>query len=64
MLWCIALPSLQARDSLERFQVDPVSGISSVSLGELLEGVNLDDQEEGMDSGTTGTRRENKESEL
>lgn len=44
--------------------MDPVSGISSVSLGELLERVVPVDQEEGVDSGTTGRRGEKKESEL
>lgn len=44
--------------------MDPSSGISSISLGELLEGVVPVDQEVCVDSETAGARREKRESEL
>lgn len=58
------MPSVQARDSLEHFQVDPASGISSISLGELLDGAVPISQDGGVDSGKAGTSQEKKESEL
>lgn len=58
------MPSVQARDSLEHFQVDPDSGISSISLGELLDGAVPVNQDGGVDSGKAGSSQEKKESEL
>ena len=58
------LPSVQARANLEHFQVDPSSGISSISLAELLKGVVPVDPEVCIDSGIAGARREKREGEL
>lgn len=61
MVCCV--PSLQARESLEHFQMDPASGISSIDLMELVDGVVPVDQEGGVECGTAGPSRENRESE-
>ena len=61
MVCCVL--SLQARESLEHFQVDPASGISSIDLVDLVDGAVPVDQEGGVDSGMAGTSREKRESE-